>query len=163
MSGMAVIGIGNILLRDDGLGVHALAELEKEKLPEGVELVDGGTATLNLIHYFSMYKRIIIMDSLKGGLAPGTIYKLRPEDITNYKRENLSIHDVQILDVVKMANMLGVQPDVVIYAMEPEEIRFDLEMTDTVRSRIPELVRHVTEELNAYARSGVVTAGDCYA
>lgn len=147
MKDTVIIGIGNILLRDDGVGVHVVKELEKENLPSTIELVDGGTSTLDTISYFTDYKKVIVVDSLKANYEPGTIYKIKPEDINNYKKENLSIHDVQILDVVKMVNMLGSYPEVVIYGIEPKEIRFDLEMTDTIRNAIPEVIKHIKKEL----------------
>ncbi|HEY5524338.1 MAG TPA: hydrogenase maturation protease, partial [Clostridium sp.] len=73
--------------------------------------------------------------------------KIKPEDINNYKKENLSIHDVQILDVVKMANMMNKYPEVVIFGIEPEKIALNLEMTETMVSKIPEIVRNIKKEL----------------
>lgn len=148
MKEVVVIGIGNILQKDDGMGVHVIKQLEKEGLPSTIELVDGGTSTLNMLSYFTDYGKIIIIDCLKGGLEPGTIYKIKPEDIPKQQKENLSIHDVQILDVVKMANRMGKFPHVTIYGIEPQEIDFDLEMTDIMKSRIPEVIKHIKKELN---------------
>lgn len=147
MKDTAVIGIGNILQRDDGMGVHVIKQLEKEELPPAIELVDGGTSTLNMLSYFMDYNKIIIVDCLKAGLEPGTIYRIRPEEIAGYKNENLSIHDVQILDVVRMTNQLGKFPQVVIYGIEPKEIDFNLEMTEIMISRIPEVIKHIKYEL----------------
>ncbi|MCX7923880.1 MAG: HyaD/HybD family hydrogenase maturation endopeptidase [Clostridia bacterium] len=148
MADTVILGIGNILLRDDGVGVHVVKALENQNLPSTIELVDGGTSTLDTLSYFLDYKKIIVIDSLKAGYEPGTIYKINPEDIKSYKKENLSIHDVQILDVVKMANMIGSFPEVVIFGIEPKEIRFDLEMTDLIKSKIPDVIRHVKKELS---------------
>ena len=148
MKDTIIIGIGNILLQDDGVGVHVIERLENEKLPSTVELVDGGTSTLDTLGFFLDYKKVIVVDSLKAGLEPGTIYKIKPEDIKNYKKENLSIHDVQILDVVQMANMMGKFPAVVIFGIEPEKIALDLEMTQTMISKIPEIIKNIKKELN---------------
>ena len=142
-----IIGIGNILLQDDGVGVHVIKQLENEKLPSTIELVDGGTSTLDTLGLFLDYKKVIVVDCLRAGLKPGTIYKIKPEDINNYKKENLSIHDVQILDVVKMANMMNKYPEVVIFGIEPEKIALNLEMTETMVSKIPEIVRNIKKEL----------------
>lgn len=142
-----IIGIGNILLQDDGVGVHVIKQLENEKLPTTIELVDGGTSTLDTLGFFLDYKKVIVVDCLRAGLIPGTIYKIKPDDIKNYKKENLSIHDVQILDVVKMANMMNKYPEVVIFGIEPEKIAVDLEMTLTMVSKIPEIVSNIKKEL----------------
>ena len=142
-----IIGIGNILLKDDGMGVHVIKQLELENLPSTIELVDGGTSTLDTLGFFLDYKKVIVIDCLRAGLKPGTIYKIKPEDITSYKKENLSIHDVQILDVVKMANMMDKYPEVVIFGIEPEEIALDLEMTEMMVSKIPEVICNIKKEL----------------
>ncbi|AGF57830.1 hydrogenase maturation protease [Clostridium saccharoperbutylacetonicum] len=148
MNSTVIIGIGNILLKDDGVGVCVIRQLEKENLPSTIELVDGGTSTLDTLSYFLEYNKVIIIDCLKAGYKPGTIYKINPEDINGYKKENLSIHDVQILDVVQMANMLGKFPKVVIFGIEPEEICLDTEITETMKNKIPEIIKHIKAELN---------------
>ena len=148
MKDTVILGIGNILLKDDGVGVHTIRELENEKLPSTIELVDGGTSTLDTLSYFLDYKKIIVVDCLKAGYEPGTIYKINPEDIKNYQSENLSIHDVQILDVIKIANMLGKFPKVVIFGIEPEKICLDTEMTETMKNKIPEVIKLLKMELN---------------
>lgn len=147
MKDTAVIGIGNILLKDDGIGVHTVRELEKEGLPSTIELVDGGTSTLAMLSYFLECRKIIIVDALKAGYEPGTIYRIKPEDLVSYNKESLSIHDVQIFDVVKMAGMLGAAPDVVIFGIEPQEIRFELEMSDLMYGKIPDIIGLVKQEL----------------
>jgi len=147
MKDTVIIGIGNILLQDDGVGVHVIKQLEDEKLPSTIELVDGGTSTLDMLGFFLDFKKVIVVDCLRAGLKPGTIYKIKPEDIKNYKKENLSIHDVQILDVARMANMMNKYPEVVIFGIEPEKISLDLEMTEIMVSKIPEIIRNIKKEL----------------
>lgn len=148
MKDTVIIGIGNILLKDDGVGVHTIKQLENENLPSTIELVDGGTSTLDILGYFLDYKKVVVIDCLKAGYEPGTIYKIKPEEITSYRKENLSIHDVQILDVVKMANMIGKYPEVVIFGIEPEHICLDTDMTDNMKNRISDVIGHVKKELN---------------
>jgi hydrogenase maturation protease len=144
---IAVIGIGNILLRDDGAGVRAIELLQKEDLPSGVKLVDGGTSVIDMLGFFTDYPIVFVIDALKAGLAPGTIYKIKPGEINDYKREHLSLHDVQILDVVNMAKMLGKTPDVTIFAIEPAEVSYGLDLTPAVEARIGELAGLVKSEL----------------
>ena len=142
-----VLGIGNILRKDDGIGVHVINALQKENLPSTVELVDGGTSTLDMLGYFVDYPRVIVVDALRAGYKPGTIYKIKPEEIAGYRKENLSLHDVQILDVVKMANMLGGFPDVVIFGIEPWDISQGLELTETMQRCIPDIMGHIKQEI----------------
>ncbi|ODA39828.1 HyaD/HybD family hydrogenase maturation endopeptidase [Desulfosporosinus sp. BG] len=147
MKDTVIIGIGNILLQDDGVGVHVIRQLENEKLPSTIELVDGGTSTLDTLGYFLDYKKVIVVDCLRAGLEPGTIYKIKPEDIKIYQKENLSTHDVQILDVVKMANLLDKYPEVIIFGIEPQTIAWNLTMTDFMTAKIPELISNIKKEL----------------
>lgn len=147
MKGTVIIGIGNILLRDDGVGVHTINCLRNENIPSTIELVDGGTSTLNILSYFLDYSRVIIIDCLRAGYEPGTIYKINPDEIKNYRSENLSLHDVQILDVIKMANMIGKFPKVTIIGIEPEEINLHTELTETIRNKVPEVIKHIKNEL----------------
>ena len=144
---IAIIGIGNILLQDDGVGVHVIKQLENENLPSNIELVDAGTSTLDTLGLFLDYEKVIVVDCLRAGLQPGTIYKIKPEDIKSHKKESLSIHDVQILDVVNMSNMMNKYPEVIIFGIEPEKIALDLEMTETMISKIPEIIYHIKKEL----------------
>lgn len=159
MKDTVIIGIGNILLQDDGVGVHVVAQLEKEALPSTIELVDGGTSTLDTLGYFLYYRKVIVVDCLRAGMEPGTIYKIGPQDIKGYQRENLSIHDVQILDVVKMANMMGKHPEVVIFGIEPKTIAVDLEMTDLLKAKIPEMIANVKKEVLRDSERAHVRAG----
>lgn len=150
MKNIVVIGIGNILLKDDGVGVYVIRQLENENLSSTIELVDGGTSTLDTLSYFLEYNKVIIVDCLKAGHKPGTMYKINPEEIKNYKKENLSIHDVQILDVVKIANMMGKFPEVVIFGIEPQVISLDTELSENMKNKIPEIIKHIKAELNIY-------------
>ena len=81
MKKQCVIGIGNILLRDDGIGVHLINELQTENFKYDVDLIDGGTSTFDLLGYFLDNEKIIVVDSLKGGHEPGTIYRITPEEL----------------------------------------------------------------------------------
>lgn len=147
MEEIAVIGIGNILRRDDGMGVHVIRQLEKEGLPSTVTLVDGGTSTLAMLRYFTDCRKVVIVDCLAGGFAAGTVYRLQPEDLPNCTRQGQSLHGVQILDVVRMANALGKFPDVVIIGIEPEDIGYGLEMSALMRETLPAVIGIVMKEL----------------
>ncbi|MDS0527534.1 HyaD/HybD family hydrogenase maturation endopeptidase [Clostridium sp. SHJSY1] len=147
MKHTVIIGIGNILLRDDGVGVHTINYLRNENISSTIELVDGGTSTLNILSYFLDYSRVIVIDCLRAGYEPGTIYKINPDEIINYKSENLSLHDVQILDVIKMANMIGKFPKVTIIGIEPEEISLNTELTETIKNKVHEIIKHIKYEI----------------
>lgn len=144
---IAVIGIGNILLRDDGIGVYIVNELEKENLPDIVTLVDGGTAILDLYHYFIENDSIIVVDTLKGGHEPGTIYRITPEQLGGYLQNHASLHDVQVLDILRGVQLMGRNPEVIIIGIEPFEIFYDMELSPGIQAQIPKLMEIVKNEI----------------
>jgi len=149
MKTTTVLGIGNILLKDDGIGIHLIDELEKLDFAETykVELVDGGTSILELLDVFMSSERVIVLDSLKGGHEPGTIYRITTEQLGGYIKETTSLHDVQILDVIKDAKLLGSNPQVVIIGVEPDEIIYDMELSDIIKEQIPNIIEIIRKEL----------------
>jgi hydrogenase maturation protease len=142
-----IIGIGNLILRDEGIGVHAARKLEELALPSQVEVIEGGTATIELLPAIREAERIIVIDALKGGGLPGTIYRLRPDDLMCAKEQNLSLHQVGLLEVLGMARQLGGDPAVVIIGVEPKEISWGMELTPEVEAKLPKVVEAVLEEL----------------
>jgi hydrogenase maturation protease len=89
-----VIGIGNLILKDEGVGIHAVKRLETMELPSGLEIIDGGTDTMKLLAVFQDFERIIVIDAIKGGGEPGTIYRVTPEEIMQDDKRSLSLHEV---------------------------------------------------------------------
>lgn len=147
MYNIGVLGIGNILLKDDGIGVHIINELLKENYPQNVDIVDGGTAILDLLDVFVKNSKIIVVDTLKGGHEPGTIYKVTPEEMGSYMKSNSSLHDVQVLDMLKNANLLGYNPEVVIIGMEPSEIEYNIGLSDILQNEFEKLLDVVKDEI----------------
>ncbi len=149
MKKTAVLGIGNLLLRDDGIGIHLIKELENEDFGSryNVELIDGGTFIFDLMDVFIKNKRVIILDSLKGGHKPGTIYKVTPEELGGYIKSNTSLHDVQILDLLKDINLMGYYPEVTIIGVEPSEIYFHMELSQIVKEQMSKVIEFLIKEL----------------
>lgn len=152
MERVIILGIGNLLLKDDGIGVHLIEHLKELDIEStyNVELIDGGTCIPNLLDVFMTNGRIIVLDSIKGGHAPGTIYKLTPEELGTCIKETTSLHDVQVLDIMRDAGLLGFEPEVVIIGVEPEEITFDLELSPIIKETIPQITNIIEEELKQY-------------
>ena len=135
-------------MQDDGVGIHVINLLKQKKLPCDADLIDGGTSTLDMLGYFLDYERVIIIDCLKAGYPPGTIYKIRPEEIKDFRKENLSLHDVQILDVVKIANLMGKNPEVIIFGIEPQSMEVNLNLTGLMAGKVPEVIKLIEEILS---------------
>ena len=108
-----VVGIGNLLMQDDGVGVHAIRALEELGFPEDVELVDGGTHSYDLVEDFCQAENLIIVDAMQAGGEPGTIYRAPLEELGLKPAENItSLHELHFVEAMDMVKMLGHQsPD----------------------------------------------------
>lgn len=144
-----VLGIGNLLMKDDGIGVHAIRALEG-RLPQDVVLVDGGTAGCDLLPYMMGAEKIIIIDALQGGEPPGAVYRLTPEDCgEQYLEGTISLHDLGILVVLHdLALLEDKTPSVVIIGIEPKEISWGMELTSDVEKSLPKVLELVERELD---------------
>ncbi|HBV85405.1 HyaD/HybD family hydrogenase maturation endopeptidase [Desulfosporosinus sp. BICA1-9] len=146
MKKTAVLGIGNILLRDDGIGVRVVQALqEKGSLPH-VDLVDGGTSTLDMLELFLTNERVIVVDSLSGGHPPGTVYRLKPEQLGAYTSSDISLHDTQILDLVRLAGLMEKNPEVIIIGIEPKEIKESLGLSVEMVTMLPQVIDLIEKE-----------------
>lgn len=144
-----VIGIGNVLLRDEGIGVHAARALRERGLPPGVEVIDGGTQTMHLMPDIQDAERIIVIDALQAGGEPGTIYRLTPKDLELRGARSLSLHQVGLLEVLDLVERLGRSPEVLIFGVEPKEIDWGMELSPGIRGKLPRVIELVLGELEA--------------
>jgi len=142
-----ILGVGNLILKDEGVGVHVVKEMENKKLPPGVEVIDGGTATMDLLSIIYESERIIVIDALTSGGEPGTIYRCLPEDLMDAHERPLSLHQVELLDVLLMARQLGGHASVVIIGVEPKEISCGMELTPEVKAAVPKAIKATFKEL----------------
>jgi hydrogenase maturation protease len=142
-----ILGVGNLILRDEGVGVHAVRELEKRDLPAHVEVIDGGTYLMDLLNVIQEAERIIVIDALQGGGKPGTVYRVTPDDLMAETERTLSLHQVGLLEVLGMVRQLGGEPHAVIIGVEPKEISWGMELTPEVEAKLPRVIDAVFEEL----------------
>ncbi len=147
MGRKVILGIGNLLLKDEGVGVHAVRLLEEKGVPEGVEVVDGGTLGFDLLGIFEGTDKVVVIDALRGGGEPGTIYKVRPEDLKEDKRQPLSLHQIGFLEVMEMARLLGFETEVVIIGVEPKEIDWGLELSSEVKGKLQKVISLALKEI----------------
>ena len=139
-----VMGTGNVLMGDDGIGVHGIRALAKEELPPHVELIDGGTSALDTIQLLTNVKRLIIIDAVKGDGEPGTIYKINPDDIKEKKGQNVSLHQLSLLESLNMAKITGNAPEeVIIIGVEPKKIALGFDLSADIKNKLPEIIEIV--------------------
>jgi hydrogenase maturation protease len=144
--GKFVVGIGNVLLRDEGIGCHVAHALERVPLPE-VEIIDGGTCP-DALQLLENADKVVIVDAVKGGGRPGQIYRFRPEDVTLDQKRVLSLHDMSLVDSLKLTRLWHNVGEAVIIGVEPRELSWGLELSPELQEKMPQILDAVLGELN---------------
>jgi hydrogenase maturation protease len=143
----AIIGVGNLLLKDEGIGIHAIQALQSLDLPPHVELIDGGTSP-DLVAYTGAVEKVIIIDAAKAGGPPGAIYRFLPDDLSAEKYELASSHEMGVLENLRLLALTGREPpETVIIGIEPAEIAPGMELSSVLQQKIPDIIRIVMEEI----------------
>lgn len=147
-----VLGVGNILLKDDGLGVRT-AEFFSHSYSFGsdVSCLDGGTAGAGLLPLFSEFSHIIIIDALSSDSPPGTIYKFSGEDLKKKgARLKTTAHSIGVKDLLDLAAFEGSHPVVSIIGIVPSDISPGLDISDPVREKLPEAAGQISDTLKRF-------------
>ncbi len=140
-----VLGIGNLLLADEGIGVHVAHALQREALPPEVTVLDVGTAFLEALPEIEQAERLIIVDAMQAEHAPGTIYRVPFEDCV--KPEILaSLHGFDLSRVLYMAGRTT-PPEAVVIGVEPEIIAWGTEPSPTIQMAMPAILEAVRAEI----------------
>lgn len=147
-SKVVVMGVGNLLLRDEGVGVHVAQALQKtSRSNSDFEAVDGGTSPDALLA-LKETDRLIIIDAARGGGEPGTIYRFRPEDVETEGNTLTSVHQMGLLEDLWLMRRFKEGPkSVVIIGVEPEDISCGLDLSPRLAQRFPEIIRAVLDEV----------------
>ena len=142
--------MGNLLLKDEGVGVHAVRELQKKSLPSGVEVLDAGVAGIALLDLFQGAGKVLILDAADMNLAPGTVVRFTPDEIRSQAVTlKFSAHDMGLPEVLELAKALGQSPpEVVIIGVQPKEISWGLNLSPEVQASLPRVLEAVLKELD---------------
>jgi hydrogenase maturation protease len=147
-----VMGIGNYLMCDEGIGVHVAEQLQKEKMPEHVSVLDGGTGGFHLLEYFEQNDHVILVDATLDGREPGTIRKIKPKFAKDFPPA-MSTHDIGLKDMVTALQFMDKMPEIDLFVVSINSIQDQgVELTPAVKAKVPELVRLVKESLDQIVR-----------
>jgi hydrogenase maturation protease len=148
---ITVLGIGNILLTDEGFGVRVVEKLYSEyKFPDNVTLVDGGVLGINLLGVIADTQHLIVVDAVKNKQPPGTLYRLEKNELPERILLKNSLHQTDFLETLTLCQAIDKVPETtVVLGVEPEDIlTHDIELTPTVAARVDEMMALVLRELN---------------
>lgn len=149
-----ILGAGNLLLSDDGVGVHTIRRLlEAVELPEEVRVLDGGTLGLNLLPFLEGISYLVIVDAMETGQPPGTLRRVAGDDVPAYLSIKMSPHQIGIPDMLFAAKLRDLYPrEVVVWGVQPASTEVSLELTPPVAAQVDVLVQKILAEL---ARWGI--------
>ncbi len=143
----AIVGVGNILMGDEGFGVRVIQYLAKKDLPENISLIDAGTGFFNIASNLSKYEKVIIIDIARGGKAPGTIYRFTESDIKSDTAESVSLHDFGVIESLKLERLVRKIPDnIIFYGIEPYKIELSMELSDFLKDKVSKVAEIVLKE-----------------
>ncbi len=147
-----ILGVGNIILSDEGFGVRVVEYLEKNfNFPENVALIDGGTLGVELLHFVAGTRRLLIIDSIDGGVAAGTTFHLRGDEIKAHFAQKISAHEVGIQDVLTMLELSGKKiPHVELIGAQPFSLEAGVELTPQMAKLVPTFADKAVEILRSW-------------
>jgi hydrogenase maturation protease len=148
-----ILGIGNTILSDEGVGVRAVEALQaRYRLPDGVAAIDGGTSAMELLGDLSDLDLLVVLDTIVAGKEPGSIIRLAGEDVPVFFRKKLSPHQISLADVLASLELLGHLPkEVVVIGVQPVTLELGTDLTPTVAAQVPQLVEMAAAEFAARA------------
>jgi hydrogenase maturation protease len=143
-----VVGVGNLLFSDEGVGIHIVKKLMGMALPPEVEVVDGGVSGLGLMGILIGADRLIVIDAVRAGEAPGSIYRFGIEDLTKYpERFKMSVHEIGIVEVLHLSRLLDRTPKTTIIGVEPKSLEMGMDLSPEIHARVPRIIELVFDEL----------------
>jgi hydrogenase maturation protease len=144
-----ILGIGNYLMGDEGVGVHAIRLLEQQSFPAHVHLLDGGTGGFHLISYLENYPFIIMIDATMDGNPPGTLRVIKPRFASDFPR-SLTAHDIGLRDLVESMALLGRFPEITLITVSIQDLQgMSTELSAPVRDSLPKIAETISQILNS--------------
>lgn len=148
---MRVIGVGNILLCDEGIGVHLVNELSKRNSLPGVDFVDGGVAGGALLPIIEEQDKVVLLDSVAAPFPPGTVLKLFPDDLKRSTDVRYSLHDLNLTDTLDLMRLRGTLPDIMILGVVPADIEtYRIGLSDPLAAKFEEILAKVSAEIEKF-------------
>ena len=149
---IVVLGVGNILLTDEGLGVHVVEGLKANyTFTPQISLIDGGTMGMELLTYMRGMKKILLIDAVNGGEAPGTIYEFPHRELEQYFTDHISVHEVGMQDILRIrAIQENPLEDAIVIGVEPESLDVGFEPSVPVQKALPEVKERVLRVLREW-------------
>jgi hydrogenase maturation protease len=143
-----ILGVGNLLLKDDGFGVHLINALQDTAFPQNVKVMEAGTVSHQLIPLLHEIDHLIVVDVVEANDTPGSVFRFSPDDMKFATEQQVSLHQISLVDVLHMAELTGKKPKTIIIGVQPKDVSsWSLELSDELKAVIPKVKDLVFEEL----------------
>lgn len=143
-----ILGVGNLLLSDEGVGVHIARTLMEMDFPSEVRVVEGGTDGFGLMPILLEADRVILVDAVKGGGPPGSVYRFEIEDCPPFPDiYKTSVHQISILEVINLSGLIGSPPRAIIIGVEPKCLEMGMNLSPEIEAKIPRVIQLIREEV----------------
>ena len=148
----AIIGMGNPLMSDEGIGVRVVARLQGTALSEAADVLDLGTSGISVLHEFEGREKVIFVDCAMMGLEPGTIRRFTPDDVETRKvQTGVSLHEGDLLSTIALARRLGTCPEqIVIFGIQPKTVEFGEHLSPELAERLDDYTAEIRAELERH-------------
>ncbi len=148
---LLVMAVGNILRMDDGFADAVLKRLAEKDLPEDVELFDAGTSAIDLMEVFDRREKLIVIDAVRGGQQPGTLYRFSPQEVEDGALPMNSLHQVGLLETLKLGELVDCKPKAtVVIGCQPQETGLGIGLSESVKAQIERASELVLQEIEAF-------------
>jgi hydrogenase maturation protease len=143
MNCIAVIGVGNILFTDDGIGVYAARYLETNyRFEPSIDIIDGGTLGFNLMHYFRDYDQVVILDTLSIDEEAGTIYHLPSDALLGLGNTRKTVHEIEVTQMIELASLMDERADISVLGIVPKDIEtVAMDLSFILKERFEEFIQ----------------------
>jgi hydrogenase maturation protease len=143
-----ILGVGNLLLGDEGVGIHVVRQLQSMPLPPEVEVIDGGTGGFELLAHCRGKKKVIIVDAMNIAAEPGAVFRFAPEELPEQCRPAFSAHEGGLHELLHFCKTLVPPPEVLIYGVAPQETqRMSTQLSEMLAHRLDEIVALLAAEM----------------
>lgn len=138
-----ILGVGNYLMGDEGVGVHLIQQMAKSDLPDYIDILDGGTGGFLLLSCFEAYKSVIFVDATMDGKPPGTISLIQPKFASDFPSA-LSVHDVGLKDMIEAVYLMDEKPNIPLFTISIKEMMpMTIELSPKVKQAIPKTIDQI--------------------
>ena len=145
---LLVLGIGNLLMGDEGVGIHVVNHLNENCDLGEIDILDGGTGGFHLLEYFQNYERVILVDATMNGQAPGTLTIIKPKYSSDYP-QTLTAHDIGLKDLLDALYLLNKQPEIILFAVSISNLEgLKLELSEKLQPSVKKVAEAIIKFLN---------------